>query len=318
LDDPNDIDIRQHADGQDWIYFTTRDKVQRIKAKSSQSTSPETLDEHKPETVISDLSTYGWHKLVAIHLTQDALYLTVPSTTDHCEVPDLPGVVHYPCDAEQNGTALIREYTFEGDQLSPEYKVIAKGLRDALAVQISPDKKKLIVADNGWDQVDLRNTEYEYVTTPHDEINIIDLSNEEHFGWPYCFDNDLVVPPYRRFIDSCEGYQPPHTLLQAHSAPLNMMYFNSELLVNLHGNNKAGGRTAAFKLNGDGLPLLTFETKLNWHYKSSSEKPQIGRPFGLSQTSNDELLLRSKWSKTPLSFSLSKVGPFLWHLSKSS
>ena len=36
LNDPNDIDIRQHADGQDWIYFTTRDKVQRIKAQWSE------------------------------------------------------------------------------------------------------------------------------------------------------------------------------------------------------------------------------------------------------------------------------------------
>jgi len=133
LDDPNDIDIRQHADGKNWIYFTTRDKVQRIKA------TPEALVDAKPETVISDLSTYGWHKLVAIHLTQDALYLTVPSTTDHCEVQGLPGIVHYPCDAEQSGTALIREYSFDGDKLLPDFRVIAQGLRDALAVQITPD-----------------------------------------------------------------------------------------------------------------------------------------------------------------------------------
>ncbi len=287
LDDPNDIDIRQHADGEDWVYFTTRDKVQRFKASS-----PDT----ELETIIDDLSTHGWHKLVAIHLTQNALYLTVPSTTDHCEIEGLQGLVELPCREEQNGTALMREYSFDGDQLSPDYKVVAQGLRDALAVQISPDNTQLIVADNGWDQVDLRDTGYEYDSTPYDEINIIDLSEEEHFGWPYCFDDGLVVPPYRDFLDSCDEYQTPDILLQAHSAPLNMMYFDNELLINLHGNNQAGGKTAAFEIDEEGLPLGMSGVKINWHYNSSSNSPVIGRPFGLSETLNNELLVTDDWN----------------------
>ena len=292
LDDPNDIDIRQHSNGQEWIYFTSRDKVQRIKATALQAPS---LDA-KPETIISKLSTYGWHKLVAIHLSQDALYLTIPSTSDHCEIEGLRGVVEYPCSAEKNDTAVIREYTFDGDELSSGYKVIASGLRDALAVQLSTNEKKLIVADNGWDQIDLRDTEYKYVSTPHDEINIIDLSKETHFGWPYCFDTASVVPPYQRFVDSCEKYQAPHILLMAHSAPLTMMYFNSELLVNLHGNNQAGGKTASFKLNDIGVPLSESHIKVNWQYNNSSKSTQIGRPFGLSKTEDNELLVTDDWN----------------------
>jgi len=290
LDDPNDIAIRKHSDDKNWVYFTTRDKVQRIKATP---TSSETSIKVKPETIITNLPTQGWHKLGAIHLTQDALFLTVPSATDHCEVEGINGLVEYPCSEEENGTAVIRKYTFEEDKLSPKYEIVAQGLRDALAVQLSPNKEKLIVADNGWDQVDLSDTEYEYVSTPHDEINIIDLSNVEHFGWPYCFDNDLVIPPYRRFVKSCEGYQPPHILLPAHSAPLNMMYFNNELLVNLHGNSQAGGKTVSFALNKEGIPLVGSTVKLNWHYNIIAG---IGRPFGLSQTNNNELLLTDDWN----------------------
>jgi len=289
LDDPSDIDIRQHADKQDWVYFTTRRKIQRINASLSEP-------DVEPETIISDLATYGWHKLAAIHLTQDALYLTVPSATDHCEVEGIPRLVEYPCSEEENGTAVIREYTFEGDKLSQKFKVVAHGLRDALAVQIGPKQKKLIVADNGWDQVDLNDTQYQYATTPHDEIDIIDLSNPQHFGWPYCFDDTLVTPPYQRYLGSCEDYQAPHILLQAHSAPLNMMYFGRELLVNLHGNNKAGGKTVSFKLDDEGMPLATSELKLNWHYNTSEENSLIGRPFGLSRNQNNHLLVTDDWN----------------------
>lgn len=294
LDDPNDIGIRRHANKQDWIYFTTRNKIQRIKASSQTSTQPST--KAQPETVISNLPTYGWHKLAAIHLTQDALYLTVPSATDHCEIDGIPRLVEYPCNEQVNGTALIRQYAFDGDTLSSEYKIVAHGLRDALAVQINPNQNKLIVADNGWDQVDLSDTKYEYLTTPHDEINIIDLSKIDHFGWPYCFDMDLVVPPYLRFLDACEDYQPPHILLPAHSAPLNMAYFNRELLVNLHGNNQSGGKTVSFKLNDEGLPLADSEVKLNWHYNGSSKGSLIGRPFGLSKTLSNDLLVTDDWN----------------------
>jgi len=146
LDDPNDIGIRQHSDGQHWVYFTTRNTVQRIKANATQAA---------PEIVISNLFTYGWHKLAAIHLTQDKLYLTVPSASDHCETKGASRQVEFPCSEEQKGTAVIREYTFKEDELTPEYKIVAQGLRDALAIEITPNKKKLIAADNGWDQIDL-------------------------------------------------------------------------------------------------------------------------------------------------------------------
>ena len=69
LDDPNDIDIRQGKNGDDWIYFTTRSSVKRFKVASD-------VFEPKPETLISMIPTQGWHKLAAIHLSKNALYLT--------------------------------------------------------------------------------------------------------------------------------------------------------------------------------------------------------------------------------------------------
>ena len=242
--------------------------------------------------MITPLLTYGWHKLAAIHLTQDALYLTVPSSSDHCEVNGLPQLVHYPCIEESKGTALIREYRFDGDSLKTSYKVVALGLRDTLAVQANFSNTQLIVADNGWDQVDLSDTNLEYSTTPHDEINIVDLSQLEHFGWPYCFNHSSITPGYARFVRSCEAYQPPKLLLPAHSAPLAMLYFNGELLINLHGNNDSGGKTISFKVNADGVPVSKEKVLVNWRVDDAP----LGRPLGLSKTSRKELLVSDDWN----------------------
>ena len=284
LDDPNDIDIRQDNNGDDWIYFTTRSEVKRFKV------APDDF-EPTPETLISMIPTQGWHKLVAIHLTENSLYLTVPSLTDHCEVNGNFGVVENPC-TEVESAALIRKYNFDGDALNTEFTVIAKGLRDALAVQTNPDETKLISADNGWDQINLGLVGLEYDETPHDEINVIDLSQAEHFGWPYCYDQGSVSPPYRIFVDDCDQYRSPDVLLPAHSAPLGMLYFDDELLVNLHGPNKAGGRTIAFRIDEDGVPTPDFEIKVNWHFSDGT----LGRPKGLASGEENVLLVTDDWN----------------------
>jgi len=295
LDDPNDIDIRLHSDGDAWVYFTTRNTVQRFNADA--------VDSHSTlETIIDRLPTYGWHKLVAIHLTQTALYLTVPSSTDHCEISGLPRLVHYPCGEESEGTALIRRYQFEGDQLEVRFEVIAQGLRDALAMQTNFDETKLVVADNGWDQIDLVDTKFQYASTPHDEINIVDTNTSTHFGWPYCFDTASITPPYRRFVGSCKDYQPPLLLLPAHSAPLAMIYFDEKLWVNLHGNNDGGGKTVSFKLSDTGLPLSAPDTQINWRGLGMP----LGRPLGLAKTSQGELLVSDDWNHQLIKITLTK------------
>ena len=284
LADSNDVDIRYHGDGSVWLYLTTRRTVQRLNISSPN------LDANKnPEIVIDNIPTGGWHKLLAIEVSQDHLLLTVPSSTDHCE---LAYSVSYPCFEESNSTAQIRQYDFNGDDLSEEFTVVASGLRNASATQLIMDNSKLIVADNGWDQVDLIETDYQYTTTPHDEINIIDLTKHEHFGWPYCFDNTLITPPYRHLVSSCGAYKIAHVLLPAHSAPLNMMYFSDKLLVNLHGNNELAAKTVAFSLDKDGLPIKPFQVNINWNIEGSS----LGRPMGLAKLAERELLVTDDWN----------------------
>lgn len=292
LDDPNDIAIRQHASGEYWAYFTTRASILRFKI-----TDPDRI---APEVLIDNLPTYGWHKLMALNVTQSNVYLTMPSLTDHCEVEALPGLVEYPCGETTLATATIRNYQFDKDSLDGEYTVLANGLRDALATAISPNGNTLIAADNGWDQINLNETSLEYKRTPHDEINVIDLTrlgSIPHFGWPYCYDQASITPPYRRFVDSCKTFQPPTILLPAHSAPLSMGYFGEELLVNLHGNNESGAKTVAFSLDNNGLPKGEPSIKIDWRYQGKTDKePRLGRPLGLTALSESELLITDDWN----------------------
>lgn len=148
------------------------------------------------------------------------------------------------------------------------------------------------MADNGWDQVGLDDTQLEYDTTPRDEINIIDLAKTSHFGWPYCFDNTSVTPPYQRHKLSCDAYQAANILLPEHSAPLSMLTFGKELLVNLHGNNNSGAKTIAFTLDENGLPVAPSHVKVNWQTQGAN----LGRPLGLTKLSNDELLVTDDWN----------------------
>ena len=289
LDEPNDIGVRQHASGDFWLYFTTRDSIQRINISAPLVSKP------KPIVVLDNLPTWGWHKLLAFEITQRALFLTVPSLTDHCEVEGISGLVEYPCSEESVHTATIRHYAFDDDQLNAKYAVAAFGLRDALATKITPDNTRLIAADNGWDQINLSDTGFNYDSTPHDEVNVIDLAKTEHFGWPYCFDNNSITPPYQRFIQSCSTYKAPTTILPAHSAPLTMSYFNEQLLVNLHGNNKSGAKTISYRLNKLGLPLDKPQTIINWQTNKDSSQA-LPRPFGLSKKSNSTILVTDDWN----------------------
>ncbi len=304
LDDPNDLAIRRHGDGSKWLYFTSRRKLQRFKLGAEQPGPNELII----ETVLDRLPTDGWHKLLAIEVTNDDLFLTVPSLTDHCEVDGIFRLVEYPCFEERYGTASIRRYRFSDDNLSENYELIAVGLRDALAAQVTPSEGHLIVADNGWDQIDLSDTSFEYESTPNDEINIIDLAHGGdkpkpviHFGWPYCFNNAEITPPYKRFVKNCDGYQRPYALLPAHSAPLSMSYLGEELLIALHGNNDNGGQIMSFAINDRGLPIASGQVKLKLQYdikRGLSEKNQAvrARPLGLAPFGNNAILISDDWN----------------------
>jgi hypothetical protein len=125
-------------------------------------------------------------------------------------------------------------------------EVLARGLRNSMALAVDPASGALIQAENG---VDLSEEEL-----PPEEINIV--APGRHYGWPGCFGAGDPLPGSGLTKSDCAGYEPAAALLPAHSAPLGMVLYEGamlpalrgKLLIALHGYRRHGRRVVAVPL----------------------------------------------------------------------
>src|SRR5205814_1860297 len=138
----------------------------------------------------------------------------------------------FPC-AEADGQkarGAIRKYDLSAspDHVSTGYTVIAKGLRNSMALAVHPTSNALIQGENSRDS----NNKYEASLTdnegdlPHEELNVIVPGS--NYGWPYCYDNGAPNPEYRGRVD-CSNYTKPALLLPGHASPLGMAYYTGTM-----------------------------------------------------------------------------------------
>jgi len=287
LDNPSAITRGQSKADQHLIYIATPQQILRFNPEAERPSS--TL-----QAVIEDLPTHGWHYLTSVYTRPGALYVTLPSASDHCEsaFPATGAPLPYPCPElaeetpDSNATAVIRRYEVQLDgRVNPSFEIVARGLRDALALAFNDVTQQLLAADNGWDDVALNDTAYNDDDHPADEINL--LVNGQHYGWPYCFGNGDTTPGYQAHAIDCGDYQQPLILLPAHSAPLAMLFTDQYLVVNLHGFRMGGQRTVLFELDEQGMPRATPETLVHWRYPHRPNNSG-GRPFGLALLTENE------------------------------
>lgn len=160
--------------------------------------------------------------------------------------------------AESEGdepTAGVRRYPYLGDgKWAPRFTMFAKGLRNSLALA-RHSSGLLLQAENSID--------YDSEDRPFEELN--DLREGAHYGWPYCFDVNMVAPVWvSQLFMPCNSpaHTKPYSLLPPHSAPLGMLYYDGamfpqlkgRLLISLHGYRASGARIVAFDVGADGLP----------------------------------------------------------------
>ena len=318
LDNPSSLSRGQHPADKHLVYVSTPDAILRFAPDADDVVGSR-------ERVVVDLPLTGWHYLSAAYATDNYLYVTVPSASDHCEEylsPTLVVDARYPCPevdppsganvSAERVTASIRRYEIDAKgQISKDFVLVARGLRDALAlVQVQgqgqvPGSDRLLAADNGWDDIDLAQTGLNPATVPHDEINLVAPGEHpahqtsRHYGWPYCYDDGILTPGYENFTLACDKYSDPLLLLPAHSAPLAMLIHNKQLLVNLHGFEVGGRRTLAFELNEQGLPVGPGDVFIDWNFNDQFGY-LWGRPFGLSKLGPSELLVTDDWNHSLL------------------
>lgn len=224
--------------------------------------------------VIKDLPGDGRHPLSRFVFgrkgTADewTIFANLGSSSDVCEQGASarpPSGYPMPCpEAEgQNARGVIRKYALEGaDHVASGFTVIARGLRNSMALAIHPGSGALLQAENARDTINkndasLTDNEGEL---PHEEINVIVPGS--HYGWPYCYDNDAPSPEYRGRVD-CSNYSKPALLLPGHVSPLGMTYYNGpmfpapykgNLIVTYHGYRAYGHRLVMVPVDANGVP----------------------------------------------------------------
>lgn len=244
--------------------------------------------------VVRDLPGTGRHPLARFVFDKKdpwTMYVNVGSASDTCEQgtgPRPPSGYPLPC-GESDGTTprgAIRKYVLSGpDHLATTHTVLAKGLRNSMALAVHPTSNALIQGENSRDSINKHDASLVDGELPHEELNVIVPGG--HYGWPYCYDNGAPNPEYRGRVD-CSRYLNPALILPPHVSPLGMTYYDGtlfpqayrgKLLVTYHGYREYGHRLVVVPVDANGIPGggEPLDIIRGWE-KSADGKEPLGAP----------------------------------------
>jgi glucose/arabinose dehydrogenase len=209
----------------------------------------------------------GQHKTRTVAFLQDGrMVLSVGSSCNVCEEED-----------PRRGTVLV----YDGPNGEGE-RVFASGLRNAVGLAVHPETGELWATNNGRDLLG--------DDIPPDTIHI--LLEGAGYGWPACHGGEVIDPDYGH-PGACEQVPMPAVGLQAHSAPLGMVFYagdsfpaeyQGDLFVAFHGSwnrsEPTGYKVVRIPVrDGDASgPVEDFAT--GWLDDETSSAS--GRPVGLA------------------------------------
>ena len=154
--------------------------------------------------IVPGLPTGGhWTREIEFGPDDGLLYVSVGSSCNLCE------------EGDARRAAVVR-YTANG---SGE-EIIAEGLRNTVGLAFHPETGALWASQNERDRLG--------DDVPAEELNILAPGGAvEHFGWPYCYENRVPNPEYAD-PGRCVSTVPPALEMQAHSAPLGMVFYDGD------------------------------------------------------------------------------------------
>jgi glucose/arabinose dehydrogenase len=225
----------------DKIYISEANRIRRFEWKDGSLTNIQTVIDGLPyhAEYLHPLKSF-------IFDLQGNLLVNIGSSSDRCEkkVPL--------ADCKSGVEAAIRRYAYnrETDSFSQNYEVIARGLRNSMALVVH-SSGTVMQAENSMDFPDANE--------PYEELNVIE--DNGFYGWPVCYNKDVALDgkPCRE-----ANYRAPWTLLPPHVAPLDMLYYQhnklpqltNKLLMSWHGYRVVGNRLVAYDIDGAGRPKL--------------------------------------------------------------
>lgn len=216
------------------------------------------------QRIITDLPSGGNHITRTVLIGPDGnLYVSIGSS---CNV----------CDETDPHRASVWVYRPDGSG----GHLYARGLRNAVGMTINPVTQQIWVTNNGRDLMG--------DNTPPDTIYA--LREGANYGWPRCHAGTIIDPDIGKPGD-CNGIEQPLVNLQAHSAPLGLVFYTASafpasyhgLFVAFHGSwnrsTPTGYKVVFIPLDSAGKvagPPEDFAT--GWLHNGSAS----GRPVGLA------------------------------------
>ncbi len=218
------------------------------------------------ETLVDDYPVGGHSTRTVEFLPDGRMVVSIGSSCNVCEERD-----------ERRAAVVI----YEGPEATGE-RVFAIGLRNAVGLAIHPETGELWATNNGRDMMgdDL----------PPEAIYIV--KDGLDYGWPYCHNGTIVDPDFGE-IDACDGVEHPVVNMQAHSAPLGLVFYtgksfpkeyHGDLFVAFHGSwNRSiptGYKVIRIPLDGSRPSGAIEDFAVGW--LNEIEEKASGRPVGLA------------------------------------
>lgn len=236
------------------------------------------LDASRPaqRQTVASLPLRQRHPLTSFTLAGDTLYVNIGSSSDNCEAQR--GQAQ--CSEAEGGNPAgsVRRYRVLADGRLQNLGVLARGLRNSMAIAVHPGGS-VLQAENSRDALHLAAGLPNDNGLPHDELNLLQAGG--HYGWPYCYDAQRNAPEFPRY--ACRTTRAPAMLLPAHSAPLGLAWWlgpkapaawRGQLVVGLHGYRQHGQRIVAYATDSRGLPQGKPHTLLGpWRGKGGPAGP---------------------------------------------
>ena len=187
LHDPTSLDMHEG-----YLYIGEGNSIARVQLGNDLHAGP-------VERIITDLPDGGQHSTRTVLIESDNhIYVSIGSD---CNV----------CQESNSYRAAIWIYNLDGSQ----GRLFAKGLRNAVGMQVNPWTNQVWVTNNGRDLMG-DNTPPETVYT---------LIDQGDYGWPRCHAGDIPDPQFGQSPNACQGVQKPLVTMQAHSAPLGLAFY---------------------------------------------------------------------------------------------
>lgn len=301
LRNPNNLAFYSDAQGQSWLYLPLTDRLLRYRYNAG-----DTAPTGEPE-VLARYPDYGLgYKYGGWHLTRTVAFAELRGP-DGALQPKLFVTVGSSCNACEEKEPIRATLSVMNPDGTDQH-IIAKNLRNAVAMQWDRESRTLYATNMGDDQLGTRAPDDPFFAISAQQIQTaLAANNPLDYGWPYCyFEGDMahLDPEFGKLPKAnCSAVPRAYTSFAAHSSPLGFVLFpatdtllGNTFLVALHG--------AGHPRIGTGYKLVRFNAQdrtprdfLTGFYGRTPVpgKPDdvrvLGRPCGVYRTGPDSFLL---------------------------